>query len=216
MISLLAFIIFFILIALIVITKTLNFLFPFFLIIFLILLFMIFRNILKNYHKYGKDYFKSFKKIDVSRASNDLLKISLSKLSHTKLIKQNQFYLLIAPTGLYLFYLFDEIGIIKGNISDEAWHKKENQKIIYLDNPFLYLDKIAQQLQQKYKYMFEKVLVLNNMCQIEAKYSNYIVLYQKDVYYKMQELLNSKSIYSSEQIEAIYNKLQGCENSGNN
>lgn len=148
-----------------------------------------FIKICENYTKYGKKIFKFKTTLDYNELqliSKDIEKID----TYQKIIIKDNKIIIINKAGMFELILFNEKGIIKGNIQDENWYLN-NEKI---NNPFTIKDEF------KYNYF---IVTGSCLYQTDAK-----LVTKSNIYYEISKYLN-KEIYDNKKIDELYEVLNG-------
>jgi len=110
-------------------------------IIFLIIVIVKF---IYEYSKYGNKVFSAFKTKNISSAREELLLISLEKISwYKKIIKSNDFkssYIVVDNNGINIFMIFTEVGLFKGTNDSKYLYYKTKGRDARIKNPLLSLN----------------------------------------------------------------------------
>ena len=204
----------FISVALVIIAQSIQFLIP----IVIILIFYIVGLIVYRYKRFGISEFRIFIPQKEPVKFSDMILFMLGKIpGYRRIIQNKKMYadmIVIDESGIYLLKMLKIQGVVTGNREEEfAYNCIKVNTTKTIPNPFYLLDKDVEQLKTIYNDVtFSTILVTNNTCSIqEANVSKKETILLQDFYYTMKHQFESKKIFSEQQINEIFNKLNTIE-----
>lgn len=175
-------------------------------VIVIILLVIIIKTIAEC-SRYGKNVFSAFKTRDISNTRDELLFISLDKITWYKKIIKPKFlksnYILIDGNGISIFKVFTKVGNFDGTAISKYLYYRSNGREYRINNPVLTLnsdEKIIKKLLPDTK--INKYLVLT-----EGTYVNMINGIEQIHFNKLPYGLPESHHYIADEIDTIENKL---------
>ncbi len=197
-------------ILLIILQVFLKFLKPFLFILAVIALLVILK-IIFNYRKYGKSIFESLKIKNPKEYYNNLIISIIKNVSRNSQIinlqNLNSNFLIIDSKGLFLLYVLNETGKLKGKRNDEYLLLEQANKIKRIQNPYNLIKKDLEQLQKHIEPKIIPLIICNNYCIIYMKLKSKEQIIKLD---KLYETINKKIKKSNERInkKKIINQLK--------
>lgn len=163
-----------------------------------------------DYKKYGKKVFSSFRKTEDINIFRKSLEISIKNLdSYYRIIDidENNF-ILILESGIYVLNLCDYQGMITGDIKDRLLTLKANtENEEKLNNPVFVVRKTKEELNEKVTDDITGYVLLKKGCLFSVLNRTDIkVIPATAFYYHFSKLVSTK-IYSREQVDSIYEKI---------
>ena len=172
----------------------------------LVVLIIIFKTI-SECRRYGKSVFSAFKTRDISNTRDELLYISLDKITWYKKIVKPSFlksnYILIDGNGVSIFKVFTQVGNFDGTVNSKYLYYRSNGKEYRITNPVLTLNKdqiIISKLLPDVK--INKYLVLT-----EGTYVNVMNGIDQINFNKLPYGLPESHHYIADEIDTLENKL---------
>ena len=157
--------------------------------------------------KYGKNVFSAFKTRDISNTRDELLFISLDKITWYKKIIKPKFlksnYILIDGNGISIFKVFTMVGNFDGTATSKYLYYRSNGKEYRIPNPVLSLnsdEKFIMKILPDIK--INKYLVLT-----EGTYVKIINGVDQLHFNKLPYCLPESHHYIADEIDTIENKL---------
>lgn len=157
--------------------------------------------------RYGKSVFSAFKTRDISNTRDELLFISLDKITWYKKIIKPKFlksnYILIDGNGISIFKVFTTVGNFDGTATSKYLYYRSNGREYRINNPVLSLntdEKIIKKVLPDTK--LNKYLVLT-----EGTYVNVIDGIDQIHFNKLPYGLPESHHYIADEIDVIENKL---------
>lgn len=163
-----------------------------------------------DYRKYGKKVFSSFKKTEAINIFRKSLEISIKNLnSYYRIINidENNF-ILILESGIYVINLCDYQGMITGDVKDKMLTLKANtENEEKLNNPILIVKENIMDLKNKLSINIGGYVLLKKGCLFSVLNRTDIkVIPATAFYYHFSKLVSTK-IYSKEQVDSLYEKI---------
>lgn len=177
--------------------------------LFLICLLLAGITTLYQYIKYGNRAFNVFKRKDISMNRDQLLFLSLDRIKgYKKIIKLPYLtsnYILIDKSGISLFELFLEKGIITGNEIDNELVLKQNKKDYKKTyNPFIPINNDEETLKNILPNInINKYIVTLDECLINVDSNVKVIKYNRMLY----NLKENQIMYDNKQIDDIAKEL---------
>ena len=172
----------------------------------IVVLVVIFKTIVEC-RKYGKSVFSAFKTRDISNARDELLHISLDKITWYKKIVKPSFlksnYVLIDGNGISIFKVFTQVGYFDGTVTSKYLYYRSNGREYRICNPVLSLNKDEMVM----KRLFPDTKINKYLVLTEGTYVNVMDGVNQINFNKLPYGLPENHHYIPEEIDALENKL---------
>lgn len=175
----------------------------------IIIIFLLFGivKIISDYSKYGKKIFDSFKIRDISNARDEILLITLEKISwYKKIIKPKKLksnYIMVDGNGINIYKIFTTVGLFDGDEKSKYLYYKTNGRDARITNPMLSLMSDEKILKSMFpKIIINKYLVVTDGTFMKQKTSVNVVNYSNALY-----AISEGSKYNENEINKIAKKI---------
>ncbi|MBR1376995.1 MAG: hypothetical protein IJ565_04195 [Bacilli bacterium] len=161
-----------------------------------------------EYEKYGNRIFSVFSPKDISNTRDELLYISLDKITwYKKIIKSSILksnYILIDGNGITLFKIFTDVGLFNGTNTSKYFYYRNNGREHRIANPLLILsrdEKIINRLLPNIKVT--KYLVVTEFTHVDVNTDSKTINFSK-IPYNLEE----NKLYTEKQIDDMEDKIK--------
>ena len=204
------FILMFISVLLVVISRSIQFLIP---LVFILIVYII-GLIIYRYKRFGISEFRIFQHQKEPVKFSDMILYMLGKIpGYRRIIQNNKMYsdmILIDESGVYLLKMVKYNGSVRGKRTDEQLQNQIGpNRSSNISNPFFLFEQDKLKIKQLCPMIeISTILVTNNNCSfiVDNVNQNEVISLQ-NFYYQMGNVLKDKKIFSQEEILKLQAQL---------